>query len=428
MNSEIRERIEQINEGIVPEGYKKTKIGIYPKEWEEKQLKQISLAIGGGTPKTSCEEFWIGEIPWISSSDIKEDNIFEVKPTRFINNEAIDKSAAKLIPKDSIAVVTRVGVGKIAYIPFRYSTSQDFQNLINITENKIFLVYYLSKELEKISEQTQGTSIKGITKKTLGQIKVVLPGINEQETIANILSTWDKAIEKIEKFIKEKEIQKKGLMQQLLTGETRLPGFSGEWEEVKLGDIGEIRTSSVNKKIKNDEKNILLLNYMDVYNNKYIDSEIEFMEVTATGHQIKTNNLVIGDILFTPSSETRDDIGHSSVVIENIKDLLYSYHLVRYRLKSSDSMSLAFKGYCFNNEEILKKFSRLATGSTRYTLSKADFESIKFKLPPLPEQEAIANILSTADKEIELLKELLQNKKQEKKGLMQLLLTGIVRV
>jgi type I restriction enzyme S subunit len=165
---------------------------------------------------------------------------------------------------------------------------------------------------------------------------------------------------------------------------------------------------------------------MDVYRNKHIDKNFKCSITSLREEQYEKVNLKKGDILFTPSSETPDDIGHSAVIIEDLPNTVYSYHLVRFRPKKS--IDINFSGYVFNNSNILKEFARKATGSTRFTLSIKDFNEINAKLPSLAEQNKIAEALSTADKEIELLKNELDELKLQKKGLMQKLLTGDVRV
>jgi len=194
-----------------------------------------------------------------------------------------------------------------------------------------------------------------------------------------------------------------------------------------LGDIGTFKTSSVDKKIVVGEEKVGLLNYMDVYKNKIIDERVDFMKITAKQKQIESSIMQYGDVAFTPSSETPDDIGHSSVFKIKDSNVLHSYHVVRLRFKID--MDIDFKGYIFNVEYLLNEFSRRATGSTRFTLSISDFKEVSIKLPlNIKEQKAIANILTSSDKEIELLNQELDSMKEQKKGLMQLLLTGKVRV
>ncbi len=196
------------------------------------------------------------------------------------------------------------------------------------------------------------------------------------------------------------------------------------WRRARLGEIGEFKTSGVDKKIREKEKIVNLINYMDVYKNHFITKNLDFMKVSANPHQIRTNNVRKGDILFTPSSETPEDIGHSAVVINELNDTLYSYHLVRFRLKNQSIMDLKFRGYIFNSRQILHQFESLATGVTRFTLSKKDFENVYVIYPQnIKEQQKIAEILETVDNAIEKTDKIIEKYKRIKQGLMQDLLT-----
>ncbi len=196
------------------------------------------------------------------------------------------------------------------------------------------------------------------------------------------------------------------------------------WRRARLGEIGEFKTSGVDKKIREKEKIVNLINYMDVYKNHFITKNLDFMKVSANPHQIRTNNVRKGDILFTPSSETPEDIGHSAVVINELNDTLYIYHLVRFRLKNQSIMDLKFRGYIFNSRQILHQFESLATGVTRFTLSKKDFENVYVIYPQnIKEQQKIAEILETVDNAIEKTDKIIEKYKRIKQGLMQDLLT-----
>ena len=178
----------------IKQGYKQTKVGIIPQDWEVVKLGKIGDLIGGGTPSTKNEEFWNGNIPWISSSDLNENNIYDISISRFINEQAIKNSATKLIPNKSILIVSRVGVGKIAINNKPLCTSQDFQSLILKKDNHIFLAYKIKNEIQKLIACNQGTSIKGFVKEDLSNLQIPLPPLKEQEKIAEILTTWDEAI------------------------------------------------------------------------------------------------------------------------------------------------------------------------------------------------------------------------------------------
>ncbi len=165
-------------------------------EWEQRKLGEISkMTFGGGTPQTSKDEYWGGNIPWIQSSDLIEHRVSRVQIRKYITAQGLKNSATKLIPKNSIAIVTRVGVGKLSLIPFEYATSQDFLSLSELNVDKWFGVYLLYEKLQKELKSVQGTSIKGITKNELLEKQIITPLIiGEQTKIGVFLKHLDDTI------------------------------------------------------------------------------------------------------------------------------------------------------------------------------------------------------------------------------------------
>ena len=167
----------------------------YQEDWEQRKLSELSeKTFGGGTPKTSNESFWKGNIPWIQSSDLIEGSLFDIEPRKYISQEAVDKSATKLVPENSVAIVTRVGVGKLAFMPFSYATSQDFLSLSVLKTEPQFTVYALYKKLQSELNAVQGTSIKGVTKNELLAKEIMIPCYEEQEKIGSYLHSLDHLI------------------------------------------------------------------------------------------------------------------------------------------------------------------------------------------------------------------------------------------
>ena len=167
----------------------------YTDDWEQRKVSELSeKTFGGGTPKTSNESFWTGSIPWIQSSDLIDGSLFDVEPRKYISEEAVDKSATKLVPKNSIAIVTRVGVGKLAFMPFFYATSQDFLSLSELKTEPRFTVYTLYKKLQSELHAVQGTSIKGITKNEFLAKEIMIPCYEEQKKIGRYLHSLDRLI------------------------------------------------------------------------------------------------------------------------------------------------------------------------------------------------------------------------------------------
>lgn len=185
-------------------------------DWEQRKLGEFAgKTYGGGTPKTSEVTFWDGEIPWFQSSDLIEDNVLFAVPKKRITADGLKKSAAQLIPSDSIAIVTRVGVGKLALMPFSYTTSQDFLSLSELTVDGKFGCYAIYKILQKDKNLTQGTSIKGITKNELLNKKIWVPCRNEQVKIGKYLSDIDNIITLHQRKLEELQTLKKFLLQNL---------------------------------------------------------------------------------------------------------------------------------------------------------------------------------------------------------------------
>ena len=163
--------------------------------WEQRKLGElVGSTYGGGTPKTDIAEYWNGDIPWIQSSNVKEDQLFDIDIPKAITRKGLANSAAQIVPADSIAVVTHVGVGKLIYLPFRYTTSQDFVSLSNLKADASFLSYSLYKRLQGELHMVQGSAIKGITKDNLLEKEVAVPSLEEQEGIGAVLRGFDNLI------------------------------------------------------------------------------------------------------------------------------------------------------------------------------------------------------------------------------------------
>lgn len=190
------------------------------------------------------------------------------------------------------------------------------------------------------------------------------------------------------------------------------------WQSIKLGRIGYFSASGIDKKSDPNELPVRMVNYTDVYGNisLEVDSSDLLMETTTTAEKIMDHSLKKGDILFTPSSETEDDIGVSVVISRDLPGTVYSYHLIRFRVNRRVDLSHGFRKYFCNNHEVLAQFSRACKGTTRQILGRDDFKDTLILLPPHDEQKGIADylnrktaqiddLISKKEKMIELLKE-----------------------
>ena len=362
-------------------------------EWNIHKLKDLCTTCGGGTPSKSITEYWTGNIPWISSSDLESNSIFKINISKFITTKAISESATKIIPPNSILIVSRVGVGKVAINYNELCTSQDFTNLINIKSNPIFLTYLLKIKMEKQIQQTQGTSIKGITTNDIKNINCTLPNIKEQEKIATFLTTVDKKITNLENTITSLENQKKGLLQQIFSQKLRFKDKNGnnypEWEKNKLKNLCTYKTSSLTTKD------------IDINGN----------------YQLFDANNAIGTVSSYISNKPYISIIKDGAGVGRIRLLKPYTNCVSTLgiLLNTDTTTIQYIYYLLQQVN----FSIYIVGSTIPHIYYKDYSSIILNIPCLEEQTKIADFLSAFDRKLDNQKAQLEHWQQIKKGLLQ---------
>ena len=221
--------------------------------WELRKLGELaSKTYGGGTPTTSNDEFWNGTIPWIQSSDLIEHQVFGVHPRKYITKEAVMNSATKIVPENALAIITRVGVGKLAVIPFSYTTSQDFLSLSELKTDVKFTAYLLYKKLQCELIFVQGTSIKGITKDELLSKIVFVPERKEQEAISAFFANLDNLITLHQRKLDKMKELKKAFLDLIFSQKLRFEGFTESWELRKFGDMADYKKGPFGSALKKE--------------------------------------------------------------------------------------------------------------------------------------------------------------------------------
>ena len=271
--------------------------------WEQRKISELAeKTYGGGTPTTSNEAFWNGNIPWIQSSDIVDGKLMGVEPRKYITQTGLNSSATQLVPKDSIAIITRVGVGKLAYMPFSYSTSQDFLSLSKLNTEPFFTVYACYKKLQSELNTVQGTSIKGITKDELLAKTISVPVYSEQKQIGSFFTQLDTLItlhqRKYEKLvnIKKSMLDKMFPKNGASVPEIRFKGFTDPWEQRKLEEYLEVSGQ------KNFEGIYTKEDVLSVSGDFGIVNQIEFQGRSFAGASVANYGVVeTGDIVYTKS-------------------------------------------------------------------------------------------------------------------------------
>ena len=407
----------------IPQGYKDSPLGIIPEEWKVKKLGDVSECFSGGTPKASNNEYYDGNIPFIRSGEIHQKNT-----ALFLSELGLTESSAKIVEKgDLLIALYGANSGDSAISQINGAINQAILCIRPHNLLTSFLCPFLELNknmyIAKYLQGGQGNLSGDIIKNYI----IPIPPLPEQQKIAEVLSTWDKAIEKQSQLIEKFELRKKGLMQQLLTGKKRLLGFNIPWKKIKLGEMGNTY-NGLSGKNKDDfeQGNAKFIPYINVFSNEKID--VNNLQCVKINPEDQQNMVKYGDIFFTVSSETPDEVGMASVLLEHLDNTYLNSFCFGYRLKDFSTLSPFFAAYLFRTEHFRHYMNILAQGSTRFNLSKKEVMKLRINIPVIKEQITIYKVLNTADREIELAQQKLDILRQQKHGLMQQLLTGKKRV
>ena len=363
----------------------------YADDWEQRKLSEVAKkTYGGGTPRTSEEAFWNGRIPWLQSADLIEHEVLSAMPKKGITDAGLQNSAAQLIPKNSIAIVTRVGVGKLAFMPFEYAPSQDFLSLCNLNIDGKFGCYVLYRLLQKEKNLTQGTSIKGITKEELLNKELLVPKQQEQVQIGKYFSTLDHLITLHQRKCDETKKLKKYMLQKMFpqNGEKvpkiRFAGFSDDWEQRKFSEL-YVRSSEKNDGSIGMDKNITV-------------ATMQFKEdvQVSTAEYLKTYyTFNLGDIAF--EGHQSKEFRYGRFVENDIGNGIVSHIFAVFR--PIQEYDLYFWKYAINNETLMQRIlGRSTKASTMmHDLVANDFLNETFLVPSIDEQKQIGSLFNKLD-------------------------------
>ena len=394
----------------------------FSEKWEEIKLGDFGEFTGGGTPSTRNPDFWNGNIPWISSSDLILDDIKNIKISRFISDDAISSSATKLIEEGSVLIVSRVGVGKVAVAPRTLCTSQDFTNIRNVKGYPLFLAYQMSLRMGLEAKNTQGTSIKGIPMTEIKMYKLLQASYLEQQKIADFLCTIDSRITNQSSKLDSLQELKKGVMQKIFSQEIRFKREDGgeypEWEEMSIASLGTFYNGLSGKSKKDfSDGNKKYITYMNVFKNSIANpDDVSFVKINENEKQ---NIVGYGDVIFTQSSETVEEVGMSSVWMGDEEVYLNSF-CFGFR-PSSHSVTLPeYLAQVLRSGVVRSRIMMEGHGTTRINLSSARLGNVEIPIPKsIEEQQKIADFLSTLDSKISLESQILETLQTLKKGLLQ---------
>lgn len=389
--------------------------------WAKKKLGVLGEFTGGGTPSRSNNSFWEGDIPWVSSSDLDDNSIYYLNISRFISEEALKVSATKKVPANSILLVSRVGVGKLAITYKQICTSQDFTNFTPTNDDLIFLAYSLKTQKEVLLGFSQGMAIKGFTKDDISNLVINLPSIDEQKEIAACLSSLDDFIFAETEKLNVLKLHKAGTIQQLLPlniqsmQKIRFPQFENtkSWKETTLGEIADYENGKAHEQDIDDSGEFV------VVNSKFISSDGEVKKFTNTPFCLANK----GDILMVLSDVPNGKAIAKCFLVEEDNQYTVNQRICRITPRNLNSKILY---YLLNRNPYFLAFD---DGVKQTNLRKEDVLNCPLMIPEDPkEQEKIADTLSSIDDLIIAQNQKLETLQLHKKGLLQGLFPNVNEV
>ena len=422
MTPEIKQRIEQIRRGEVPEGYVKKRKVVIPQQWGLPQIKDIASISSGSTPNRNNSEYWNGNIAWVTTGELSSGHVNHT--SELITVKAVKETKMRIYPQGTL-LMAMYGQGKtrgtVAILEIDAAVNQACAAITVKDGKSKFLFYQLKNSYQDIRKLSNTGNQENLNADIIKTYQVPWAPDEEQERISTILTTQDKVIELKEKRLAEKQRQKKYLMQQLLTGKKRLPGFCGEWKNIKLCEVLSER------KEKNVEQNLRICS---VAVQKGVVDQVEHLGRSYAANDTSNYSVAhYGDIIYTksPTGDFLYGIVKQNLLQETVAvSPLYGVFTpltfgLGYFLHTYFQSAICARNYLL---PIVQKGAKNTINITNDT-----FISSKLYLPlDVEEQKAIADTFIAADREIELLQQDIEQEKQKKKALMQLLLTGIVRV
>jgi type I restriction enzyme, S subunit len=410
--------------------------------WSELTIGEFSKISSGGTPSTSKTEYWKnGDIPWLSSGEVHKKRIRY--SDGYITKLGLENSSAKLLPKKTI-LVALAGQGKtrgtIAITEFEATTNQSIAGIFPETLVCFpdFLFHNLDSRYLELRSESGGSGRAGLNLSILSEISIKLPPLPEQQKIASILTSVDDVIEKTQAQIDKLQDLKKGTMNELLTrgiGHTEFKGspigrIPKKWENKPASNIFEFINGKAFYSDGYSEEGYVVVDLLNININckfqltikdKYISHEL--YQKYPRSH-LRQNDLII---IMTDITPTLGLIGKTAIIDRNNTYVL-NQRVGCLRPLDERTISIQFMSYMFNSDFVRNQVIKNTLGTAQFYINTPQIKNLNIPIPPLPEQQKIASILSSIDTNIEEKQNKLNHIKSLKKSLMQDLLTGKVRV
>lgn len=387
---------------------------------EYKNVKRVKLKdccsaiFSGGTPLTSKEQYYDGNIPWIRSGEIDFNRIF--RSERNISQEGLENSSAKLIrPKSVVMAMTGATVAKVATIEAEMAANQSVCAIeTNSQLDYRFLYFYLATKYLQLRNSAQG-ALTSLNLERIKNIEIPLPPLNIQKEIVSILDSFTSLIDKMKQ---EVEMRKK----QMDYYREKLFSFGkGECEWRTLNELFTFK-NGINKEKSDFGRGTPIINYVDVYRKRGLVKEDIKGLVNSNASEQSRYKCKRGDVFFTRTSETKEEVGFPSVLLEDIENCVFSGFVLK-ATPTTDLLDTHYCKYCFFTYQFRKEVIKSATYTTRALTNGTSLSKISIPVPSIEKQRQIASILDTFETYISKLEQMIELRQKQYEYYREKLLT-----
>jgi len=415
-------------------GYKQSDVGAIPEDWGVKTLGELQVMMTNGFVGPVKRHYADNNdgILYIQGYNVEE-NSFNFRGIKFVTEEFHRSHMKSCLQAGDLLTVQTGDVGLTTIVPESLAGSNCHALVITrFDQSRVcpaFISFYLNSSpgRSRLRLIETGTTMKHLNVGDMLHFDVPLPpSADEQEAIANALSDADALIESLEQLLAKKRHLKQGAMQELLTRRRQIGTFEEDWTDFALGELFTFK-NGLNKGKEFFGYGTPIVNYMDVFENPAIHSHLLSGRVSLTSQERSNFDVRTGDVLFTRTSETPEEVGMASVILDVPDQTVFSGFLLRARPKT-EMIEKAFAAYCFQSHAVRNQIVSKASYTTRALTNGKILSSVLLRLPSRREQIAIANLLCDMDAEIKTLETKLTKARQLKTGMMQELLTGRIRL
>ncbi len=415
--------------------YKDTEVGLIPEDWDVLSLGKITSIQRGkfsARPRND-PKYYGGDFPFIQTGDVRRSGGLITSFTQTLNNDGL--LVSRLFPKGTLFFTIAANIGDVGIAVFEASCPDSLVAIVpGAAVEKVWLLYELAHRKESFERLASPGAQLNLSLEKLRPYLIPVPTRPEQRAIAAALRDVDALLGALDLLVAKKRDLKQAAMQQLLTGQTRLPGFQGEWEMKTLGDLFSFSGGYSASRDQLSTEGQCYLHYGDIHGSTKtsVDARTDYQDIPKLDVPLKRVSsgslLKDGDVVFVDASE--DDEGTSRHVVVVNKDnvpFISGLHTIVAKSKT-DELVHEYRQYCFQTAAIREQFLFYAVGTKVSGISKTNIPKLKLPLPSAPEQTAIAALLTDMDAELAALTQRLAKTRALKQGMMQELLTGRTRL